>query len=100
MVAIIQVYSGAKSRRTCRLCSWATLTDPSLGYIDHTGHVTLALSLDMDTHARVHILTEASIRENYDGELFTEKTTLTTMSVAKNIRSLSSMFCSVQFTKC
>ena len=49
----------------------------------------------MDTHARVHILTEASIRENYDGELFTEKTTLTTMSVAKNIRSLSSMSCSL-----
>ena len=99
---MFQVYSGAKSRRTCRLCSWATLTDPSLGYIDHTGHVTLALSLDMDTHARVHILTEASIRENYDGELFTEKTTLTTMSVAKNIRSRSSLlsFLILQFIKC
>ena len=99
---MFEVYSEAKSRRTCRLCSWATLTDPSLGYIDRTGHVTLALSLDMDTHARVHILTEASIRENYDGELFTEKTTLTTMSVAKNIRSLSYMFISLspQLTKC
>ena len=87
-----QVYSASKARRTCRLCSWATLMDTSLGYIDHTGHVTLGLSLDMDTHARVHILTEASIRENFDGgELFTEKTTLTTMSVAKNIRSLSSV---------
>ena len=82
------MYSASKARRTCRLCSWATLTDSSLGYIDHTGHVTLGLSLDMDTHARVHILTENSIRDNFVGELFSEKTTLTTMSVAKNIRSL------------
>ena len=84
---LCQVYSASKARRTCRLCSWATLTDTSLGYIDHTGHVTLGLSLDMDTHARVHILTENSIRDNFAGELFCEKTTLTTMSVAKNIRS-------------
>ena len=87
MINIFQVYSGSKAKRTCRLCSWATLTDPSLGYIDHTGHVTLGLCLDMDTHARVHILTENSIRDNFDGELFCEKTTLATMSVAKNIRS-------------
>ena len=94
----VQVYSGSKSKRTCRLCSWSTLTDPSLGYIDHTGHVTLGLSLDMDTHARVHILTENSIRENFAGELFTEKTSLTTMSVAKNIRFSSILSSLIKFT--
>ena len=86
LMMMFQVYSSSKDRRTCRLCSWSTLTDPGLGYIDHQGLVTLSLSLDMETHVRVHVLTENSIRENFTGELFTEKTTLTTMSVAKNIR--------------
>ena len=43
-----QVYSASRDTRTCRLCSWTTLTDPGLGYVDHQvtnhsraeGHVT------------------------------------------------------------
>ena len=37
-----QVYSASRDTRTCRLCSWTTLTDPGLGYVDHqvTNHST------------------------------------------------------------
>ena len=84
---LFQVYSSTRDKRTCRLCSWSTLTDPTFGYIDHQGWVTLSLSLDMDTHVNVHILTDIMLKENSTDELFNEdENNKKTMHVAKNIR--------------
>ena len=51
------------------------------------GFVSLSVSLDLDTHVRVNILTDLSLRENCgDTELLASGAKLKVMNVAKNIR--------------
>ena len=51
------------------------------------GYVNLAVSLDLDTHVRVNILTDLSLKESCgDTELLSSGAKLKVMNVAKNIR--------------
>ena len=51
------------------------------------GYVSLAVSLDLDTHVRVNILTDLSLRESCGAtELLSSGAKLKVMNVAKNIR--------------
>ena len=85
---LCQVFSSSQERWCCRLCPWATLIEPGLGYIDKAGVVTLAVALDMDPCLDVKIITKENITENKSKSLFNQNQSFKELKLPKNYRYL------------
>ena len=80
------MYSASQSRWCCRLASWSTLTDPSLGYTDPDGLVTLTISFDTDPCLSVMVVTRECIAENKTETLFAQQQKYRELKLPKNYR--------------